>query len=241
MKVKNLLILIPVILGCLFNVPTSFSQEDGTGSPMLFGIKAGGNLNYLSMDQPHIGYTPGYHGGIFMNYGFSDLLGIQAEVNYIQQGGQFIIFYDDTRFGNTPVPFPYRVENALLQMHNIDLQVLADIKMPSPFETISLRVGPAIAFNLSSEINSDVTFQQNSIFFTYSDQRGFTESTPFYQIGAVGGIGFKIPAGGINILTDIYYRYGITTSVETHSYINYASVVSDLTAHSISVSLGVAF
>jgi len=241
MKVKKLIILASLCLGFFFHGSKSYSQENETGRSILFGVKGGGNLNYLSMDQPHIGYTPGYHGGIFVNYGFSDLLGIQAEVIYIQQGGQLLIFYDDERFGGTALPFPYRVENSVLKMDNIDIQLLADIKLPAPFGSISLRLGPAAGFNLNTKVDSEVTFQQNSIFYTYSDQRKFTESTPVFQVGTVGGLSFKIPAGNLSILADIYYRYGITTSIEDHSYINYARVISDLTARSLCVSLGVAF
>ncbi len=215
--------------------------QDETGGDLKLGVKAGFNTNFLSQDQPHIGFSPGYHAGIIVNYSFSSLLGLQTEVQYFQQGGQFTVFYNDYRFGGASLPFPFRIEDANLQMHNVDLQLLADIRLSNFIEGLSVRLGPALGFNVASTIASEITVPTGDIFITYAETRDFSGSTPRFQFGAVGGIGTTIPAGSVELLLDLYYKYGITPAVEGHSYINYAGVMSDLTAHSVAISLGVAF
>ncbi len=240
MKSKIIVSIIAMVCFLSMLAQSSYAQEGEAGGGIKFGIKGGFNTNFLSQDQPHIGFSPGYHGGVFTNYSFSSSLGLQAEVLYLAQGGQFNILYNDYRFGGPSMPFPFRFEDANLTMHNIDIQLLADLKL-FPIEGLSLRVGPAFGFNLGSTISSEITSPVDDIFITFSETRDFTGSTPFFQLGAVGGIGVALPAGSVDFLIDIYYRYGITTAVEGHSYINYAGVVSDLTAHSIALSLGLAF
>ena len=231
-----------IALLCLFiMLAHPLSAQDGESRGGInFGIKGGYNTNFLSQDQPHIGFSSGYHGGFFTNYSFSSSLGLQAELMYLAQGGQFNILYNDYRFNGSSVPFPFRIEDANVTIHNIDIQLLADLRL-LPVDGLSLRIGPAFGFNLGSTITSEVTVPLDELFVTYTDTRDFSGSTPFFQFGAVGGIGVAVPAGSVDFLIDIYYRYGITPAIEGHSYINYAGVMSDLTAHSIAISLGIAF
>ncbi len=81
MKKKNLLL----VVVCTLFVTSAYAQERGFG----YGIKAG--VNIAKVTNMGVDSKVGFTGGIFVDYRFSKVFALSADILYSGQGG------DDTR------------------------------------------------------------------------------------------------------------------------------------------------
>ncbi|CAM3392066.1 porin family protein [Aequorivita lipolytica] len=90
----------------LFIGTTAFSQE------IDFGIKAGANFANIT-DASGLSNKTGFQAGIFGGVKFSDKVGIQADLLYSQQGGEFDFGDFDLTYINVPVVLKYYIVQGL--------------------------------------------------------------------------------------------------------------------------------
>lgn len=84
----------------------------GYGQGIDFGIKAGVNFATLT-DATGLDNRTGFVGGIFVGGKLGDKLGIQADLLYSQQGGEFNAGDFDLNYVNVPVVLKYFVTDKL--------------------------------------------------------------------------------------------------------------------------------
>ncbi len=99
---KKLIVLICVVL-------VSFT---GIAQGVDFGVKAGVNFATLN-DATGFSNRTGFVAGIFVGGKFNDNIGIQADLLYSQQGGEFNLGDFNTDYVNVPVVLKYYIAQGL--------------------------------------------------------------------------------------------------------------------------------
>lgn len=153
----------------------SFAQaQDG----IKLGFKAGGNLSSATGDDVsgEVEYKFGFHAGILVNYGVSDLVSIQPELLFSNKGWQ-------TSDEDITVK---------INLNYIEIPVLAHINTGALF----FELGPTLAFNVSSRVTASNGDDEEST--DLKDLIGVEPET--LDIGYAAGIGYKLESGlGFNL------------------------------------------
>ncbi len=193
--------------------------------------------------QPHTGARVGLVAGGFAQYQFNSRIGIQLDLAYFQQGGTYIQFRDDTRFGAGDDFLTRNVKDASVILHNVFIPLQVRI---SPFHS---RLMPKIVLGPYADINLEATekYQRTGeldggVYATATGEDVVTDQYEVLQFGAVGGFQFELPfEGNTELIVGMAYKYGITPVKRSHSYIDFAGVREDLRGHALVISVGVKF
>ncbi|WP_026452012.1 porin family protein [Aequorivita capsosiphonis] len=110
----------------IFMGTTAFSQE------IDLGIKAGANFANIS-DASGLSNKTGFQAGIFAGIKFTDKVGIQADMLYSQQGGDFDFGDFDLTYINVPVVLKYYL-----------------------FQGLNIQAGPQFGFIVDDKITVDL-------------------------------------------------------------------------------------
>jgi hypothetical protein len=224
-------------LSLIFLANTLYAQDDRSG--LSYGAKIGATVSNFSNEQPHTSARLGLLVGGVVEYGFSDVLSVQAEPSYMQQGGRFVRFMDDTRFGNDAIYDMYATSSDVI-LHTIDLPILAKYWLPK-FGDIQPNVvlGPAVGYKLGASNTYQTTFHSNGDFFTANGYKEEGSQYVPFQLGVTGGFGGEVSLGTKRLMIDFRYRYGVTPAKKSYSYIGLNSVQGDLRTHSAYVTIGI--
>jgi hypothetical protein len=219
----------------------AFAQDD-TSTGLRFGLRAGATVSNFSSGQPHTSAKVGFTAGGVVEYGLSEQFSVQAEPAYMQQGGQYIRFTDDRRFGDAIDIFAVSTTSAKVTAHYLDLPVMAKYKLPAIGNfNLNIVLGGAVGYLFKASENYDRTYHYNQTFFTTNGTRSVTSEFEQFQFGATAGIGGEVSLGDKRLLIDFRYRYGITTAKKSFSYIDLKAVQDDLRTDSFYFTVGLGF
>lgn len=229
------LLLLPLLLATIF---TANAQGD-----LKFGIKGGATFSSFSNGQPHTGSKSGFTLGAYGHYPFSDLLGILVEASYFQQGGSFVRFKDETRFGADQDFFTKNVTSSQITFHNIEVPVLLRVSIPTSSDLKPLFfAGPSVGINVKASEKYERTGElDNGVYVTASGNRSVTSQYSMYQFGANAGLGVEMPLGDHTLSVDARYRYGINSVKKAYSYIDFYGVSEKLYTNSLVFTVGFGF
>ncbi|MEM9338031.1 MAG: porin family protein [Bacteroidota bacterium] len=231
-----------VLLIVLLSFNQAIGQDDDAPGTLSYGAKLGFTMSEFVSSQPHTGGKIGLTVGGFAIYPLSDLLAIQAELGYLQQGGTYVQFIDDTRFG-APFEFIFRnVKDASVTIHSIYLPVQAKLSLPSESGILpDLLVGPYVAYNFAATEQYKRTGEiEDRLYATATGEDVVSDRYEDLQFGVVGGIQYEIPStSSLMLIINASYKYGISPVKENHSYIDFTGVVNDLTTQAFIFSIGV--
>jgi hypothetical protein len=211
-----------------------------------FGFKGGATYSSFSKGQPHTGGKLGFTAGVFGNYSFSDLLGLQVEAAYFQQGGTFTRFTADDRFIGGDDYFSRNVTTSKVTLHNIEVPVLLRVSIPTQSEVKPLFfAGPSVGFNIQATEDYERTGEfvaSDGLYVTASGHRNVTSQYNLYQFGATAGFGLEMPFIGEHKLTiDARYRRGLNPAKKAFSYIDFSRVTGSLYSDSVVFTVGFGF
>lgn len=224
-------------LSLIFLANAVYAQDDRSG--LSYGARIGVTVSNFSNEQPHTSARLGFLVGGVVEYGFSNILSVQAEPSYMQQGGRFVRFMDDTRFGNDAIYDMYATSSDVT-LHTIDLPILAKYWLPK-FGDIQPNVvlGPAVGYTLGASNTYQTTFLSNGNFFTANGYKEEGNQYEPFQMGITGGFGGEVSLGTKRLMIDFRYRYGVTPVKKSYSYIGLNYVQGDLRSHSAYVTIGI--
>jgi hypothetical protein len=244
-------------LVCLLLLTFSVSGQEtvtneGTGNEVTvkkiqFGIKVGTTLNRFSSEQPHNNYKPGLIAGGFVSYKLSNLLALQLEPVYMQQGGNLISVYDPSLYLLTDYPFSILVKDQKITFHNIDIPLLLKAEKSIRGLNVFCVAGPALALNVQSVTKNNVSARSGvssgtiPVYYDYYEEETITSNIEFLQYGVIGGIGFNTPIGKHTLIFDVKYRYGINKTYKGYSYLGIPQVQGDLKTNTFYITLGFGF
>lgn len=222
---------------CLISLK-GFSQDESV-SQLNFIVKAGAVMSEFSNGQPHTGQKLGFTAGVNVAYRLNDLISVQAEPAYLQQGGTFTRFSDDSRFGDaSSISAVYTTTNNITT-HNVDLPVMAKFHLPQfgDIDTYAV-IGPSVTYNFYTGNEFERTYHYNQTFSTVSGYEVVTREYEKFQYGATAGIGGAISVGSRKLYIDLRYKYGITPVKKSYSYIDIYQVSGDLHTNSYYFTIG---
>ncbi|MDA0177258.1 MULTISPECIES: porin family protein [Mesoflavibacter] len=174
---KNLLLTIALVFGVIF---TSNAQDTDTKSKSTAGIKGGYNLAAVSYDgEGETGQRSGFHVGVFGESYLSNVVALQLELLYSQQG--------------------YQLENN----NSTFTQKLNYINMPLvlkiyPVSNFYLEAGPQLGFAISHKETYDSNFN------LFDTEQEFDPNNIDY--GANFGAGIKTDSG---VSLGVRYHLGL--------------------------------
>lgn len=241
MKLKHA-ILTKVVVVLFFSSAVYGQDESTTSGTIGYGFKAGAAMTEFSSSY-HTGSRLGFTAGGFGTYGFNDMVSIQAEVAYLQTGGTYVQFRDESRFGSVVDLNTKNVKNASVAVHSVYLPVQA---LLSPFSNPIMPkflIGPYAAYNVASIEYYQKTGQTNGgVFVTAAGEDVVTDQYEDFQFGAVAGLQLHVPTeGSFDLIVGATYSYGITPIRKSFSYIDLAEVTEDVTANALLITVGVKF
>ncbi len=220
-----------------------FAQESTqtvSSSPLLYGAKIGAVVSGFNNTQPHTGQKLGFMIGGIVEYKLSDQLSAQAEPSYMQRGGTYVRFSDESRFGVGLATPPVYTTNNTVTIHTVDLPLLGKytFKKIGNF-TPNVVLGPSVSFLLWADSNFERTYYYNQTFNTINGYDVISSEYARYQIGATAGVGGEVDLGNLRLLIDFRYRYGFTPDKKGYSYIDLNAVQGDLTSNSYYFTIGI--
>ncbi|WDF54987.1 porin family protein [Mucilaginibacter sp. KACC 22063] len=207
------------------------------------GVSGGLSLNRFTKEQPQTGYNVGAVAGISAHYNFYKGLGLQIEVNYLQQGGQMITFKDDTRLG-LPESFSTKnVKNSSYELNSIEIPLLInytfDIKKswkPSLYTGASY----AYTFNVTESYRKTGNLLTGEdIIATVNGKQSVTNQFDRNRYNFIVGANLKLPISNrLSLLVDFRYLNGITAARQNYSYMEKVGFGSDVRSNSFLSKIG---
>lgn len=189
------------------------------------GIAGGLSLNKMITGQSHGGYNVGYSAGLSLHYPVYKGLGLQLEVNSMQQGGQLIKFKDDTRLG-LPENFQNKnVRNSSYQINTLEVPLLVDYSF-----NIKQSWQPVIYAGASYAYTYNVTehYQKTGNLLPGQDVvatvQGSQNATPMFnnnRLNFIAGAKAKLPlTSRLGLTLDFRYVAGATAVLDSYSYMD---------------------
>jgi len=247
---KNFPLSFKIVLIGLFTLGVSnplFAQDEESDDskssmPLSYGFKAGTNFHNLTEQPPHTGGKIGFSAGAFATYPISDLFSVQIDIAYFQQGGTYVKFIDETRYGAPENFYTKHVKDASVTLHNVYVPLQAKFSMFDKAYLPDLLVGPYMDVNVSATENYEKTGQINDQYVTTNGADIVTDQYKMFQFGATAGLNFNISTSkDFSFLFEISYKYGIFPVKESYSYIDFYGVNEDINSNALSVSVGLKF
>lgn len=220
------------------------AQESGWAEKLSYGVQLGAVVSEFDNAQPHTGSRLGFTAGGFGAYQLNDLFSVQAGLSYFQQGGTYVQFINDTRFGAEDNFLTRNVKDASVILHNIHVPIQAKI---TPFGENSLLphflVGPYVDVMLTATERYQRTGEiDGQVLTTATGRDVVTDRFNRLQFGGIAGFQFELPfENEWTLVMSAVYKYGITPVKDAHSYIDFVEVTEDMTSNALAVSLGIKF
>lgn len=161
---------------------------------MMFGLKGGLNMSNWTGDDAALdfGVDPstkmGFGGGIFFNYAFTELFGIQAEALYMMKGATYEAEFEGETF------------TADAKIDYFEVPLLLKVTIPTEGKIKpAIFAGPAFGFLMSAKVEGD------------GESVDIKEHLESMDIGILGGaeIGYKMEKG--TIFLSASYEVGMAT------------------------------
>ncbi|MEO6489563.1 MAG: porin family protein [Ferruginibacter sp.] len=150
-----------------------------------FGAKGGVNINKISGSTYKEGFGYNFQAGAFLQFNFSNRLGIQPEVNFVQSKSQFSDdasdVYDDLFLDGS---------QKKAKLNYLEIPVLLNVNL-GPSKRVKVQVGPSYGGLLKQTVDS-----------LRADGKVYKNS----EWSAIGGLWFQLPL--INI--GARYKMGLT-------------------------------
>lgn len=224
----------------------TIAQESGSSSSskgsIYYGGKFGTTVSQFTNQQPHTNVKQGITAGGFIGYNFNNKLGIQLELNYLQEGGQLLSIEHSWDLSNNSW-IEIKTDNQKVTLHNLDIPLMLKYSFPIGATKIFINAGAAFGYNIHSGIKHETTIlTEIGSVSTYTGEENITSSIERYNVGITAGFGFEIPVLSNNyILIDARYRYGLMPVYKGYSYRGLPQVTGDLQNNTMYFTVGFGF
>jgi Outer membrane protein beta-barrel domain len=180
----------------LFLSTIVFAQRNKVGGEhenfFRFGLKGGVNVNKLTGQSYSDGFNYNFQAGVFLQFNFSNKLGIQPEVNFVQTSSEFsddaADIYDDLfRDGS----------QKKAKLNYLEVPLLLNVNL-GPSKRVKLQLGPAYGGLIKQTVDS---LKNNGNIYKngeFSAIGGLWIQVPFVNLGAR----YKVGLTDLNAVDD---------------------------------------
>ena len=208
------------------------------------GFAGGLSVNRFSRSQPQTGFNVGYTTGLSFGYRVYNGFSVQAEVNFLQQGGQLVTFKDDTQLG-LPESFSTKnVKNSSISLNSLEFPLL--FKYTFPIKQTwkpAVYIGGSYAYNYNATDNYQKTgnlLPGEDLIATVTDRQNSTHLYNKGRVNLVLGGSVQLPLyKRFKLLVDFRYLQGLSPARENYSYIDKVGFGSDIRSNSFISKLGI--
>ena len=213
----------------------SFFLFHNASAQVELGFRGGANFGTVSKPSTFDSFTPefklaaGPQGALFLNIPLSDYVSFRPEIAYVQKG--FMMREGlNLNIGGIPLPLGARIN---FQTKNIELPLLAQIKLSDGAIQRYIIAGPSIGYAFDSKVRTraEALFVSKPIYLDVP-MGGVMQRWDF---SAVGGLGLAAPVGAGKLILEGRYTHGFTRQV------NVPVVQLPVRNRGVSVSLGYSF
>ncbi|WP_342644663.1 outer membrane beta-barrel protein [Mucilaginibacter sp. CSA2-8R] len=207
------------------------------------GIAGGLSLNKFITGQSHGGYNTGYSAGVSLHYPVYKGLGLQLEVNSMQQGGQLIKFKDDTRLG-LPENFQTKnVRNSSYQINTLEVPLLVDYTFnikPSWIPVIYAGASYAYTYNVTEHYQKTGNLLPGqNVIATVQGSQNATSMFNDNRLNFIAGAKARLPlTARLGLTLDFRYVAGATPVLDSYSYMDKAGFGSRVRSNSFVSRIG---
>ena len=181
------------------------SQSNATYS---YGATAGFNISSLAPENgSNSNNMLGFFGGGFFEYRFTEKIGGQINVNFIQLGGEKI---PTTLLFSPNSIFLYDVKSIDLSIYGIDVPLTAKYHFTEYSPEFYVNLGLAGTYILKAQAALNKETSVGGMYSSNTTYVDVTKKVQNLQACGVVGCGTSIPLGNLSILLDITFHYGIT-------------------------------
>jgi len=165
-----------------------------------FGVKAGGSLTTVNQKgDDDSKYKFGAHGGVFANFGISDMFSIQPELLFSMKGSKS---EETTTIGGTTY-----TSKGTQSLNYIDIPVMVKVSTGGDNNGLFFEAGPQLGILLSAKNEVEVTGAAS----TNTDIKDLLNTVDF---GYGVGLGYQVESGP---LVGLRYNGGITDIVKDNT------------------------
>ncbi len=208
---KHILLLLTITI--LVQAPlNSLSQRRYSHRSSSSAVSYGANLGITISDlDPQNGSTTnskmGYYIGGFFEYKFADKIGAQADLNFIQFGGQQI---PPTLILSPNSPILNDVKTVDLSIYGIDLPLTAKYHFTDVYPEFYVCLGVSGTYIMKSQAILNKETKVGEAFSTSTIYLDATKKIQDMQACGIIGGGAAIPFKSMFIQVNISFHYGIT-------------------------------
>ena len=156
------------------------------------GAKGGVNINKIQGQSYKQGFRYNFQVGAFTQFNFSDVFGLQPEVNFVQSRSEFTndatSVYDDLFYGDT---------QGKATLNYLEIPVLLNINV-GPSKRVKLQFGPSYGALLKAKVDSLQTNQSIYKDNEWSAMGGLWLQLPLINMGAR----YKLGLTNLNAIDD---------------------------------------
>ncbi len=194
----------------------SFLQAHSQDQPLKYGIKGSFTETNFYAEDVDTKFGPGYAAGLFVQYNISEAFAVSVAPAYaVKQvnNADYTYYFDkySTKFWDmtTGEPIPYKSHNIVNTV--IEVPLVANLMLNMGNLTVRPFAGPTCDFILSSSM---VSTRGSSVSDNVTDEivtsEDITDRVPYYDLGAIGGVGIDIKTDVGDISAEVYYRRGFS-------------------------------
>lgn len=209
------------------------------------GVYLGSAYNHFMSDQQHVGGNPGMLAGVTYNLPIASSLDLNGGVEYLQQGGSFILFEDNTRYGigYDEVALPIKTRDSRVTLHTVNVPVSLNFLLINQDNLgLSLGLGPEVSYLLRATANETITApREGGVYVTYSEQRDETNNYEEFNVAGSAHLKFLMPLSSRNLFIGLRYRQGILATRQGYSYLDLSQIQGDMYQSSYILTLGITF
>lgn len=220
------------------------AQEGSSGKPINFGIKIGGVFSgFTNHQEVFTSMRGGLAFGAFAEYKVSPLLGVSAEVNYVQEGAfhanPFLIYPAST------VNYTENIymTSSDIRLHTLQIPVLLNIRAPKMSGNVlpKLIVGYSFDF-LMNATSKDMYMVTNGADYPLSSRgkEDVTSSFQSFNMGPIVGFGIDFTGDKFTYMLEARYKVGIN-NINKLGGLNTINSQYDFSVNTFTVTVGIGF
>lgn len=224
--------------------------EGGGGSGFMskvgYGAKLGIGSSNFSKEQFRVGGKFGLQVGGFANYKVIDMLTVQLEVLYMQQGGKEY----STMVGSPITGTQYIASQTYISritLHNLEIPLLAKVTPPGIGSIFGIKwhalVGPSLGINMGATLRTT-----NEVVYTSGRTGVYKYSEPLspndyetIQWGAYVGAGIETELKSFLLTIDVRYRQGLNDINYNYDIEKFINGYGDGRSNTLAVTVGLGF
>lgn len=222
--------------------PAADAGGGGFTSKVGYGAKIGIGSSYFSKEQFKVGGQIGGQIGGFVSYKVADVLKIQLEALYMQQGGRI----HDFAPGDSPSGLVlYEESVSRITFHNIEAPLIVKIVPPVIGSIFGLKwhalAGPSVGFNMGStqRTTTEMIFTDGNTVVVKEREGHATNDYSAIQWGGYLGAGIETELKSFKLTVDVRYRQGLNTVDYNYDIEKFIHGYGDNKSNTIAVTLGI--